>query len=429
MSVDLPTLRTAIPGPRSLERVNTLARLECPAITSRRARRAELHGGSYDPIVWQSAAGSYVTDIDGNTYVDLTAGFGALPLGHAHPSFTRALHEQSASLSHALGDVYPSATKIQLLERLATLAPWPDAQAIVCVTGADAVEAALKTATLATGRSGFVAFEGGYHGLSYGTAGVCGLNEKFRTPFTAQLNPNVWFAPYGELEALQTIFKTHGDSIGAIVLERVLGRGGGYALAEEVEQKIVDIAHAHGALVIVDEIFTGLGRIGQTLDAHADILCIGKALGGGLPISACLASKSLMSAWGAPGQEALHTSTFAGHPLACATAIATLDTLEELSLAERSLSLGAELGAQLTATLANTLVVKEVRASGLLLNVEFQRGQHAVRAQRALLERGWLALLAGQHGNILQITPALTIDSELLTAFGAEVSLVARGLT
>ncbi|MBI5477465.1 MAG: aminotransferase class III-fold pyridoxal phosphate-dependent enzyme, partial [Deltaproteobacteria bacterium] len=191
---ELPRVRTPLPGPRAQALVEDLAASECPGLTARRQRRAEAAGAPHDPIVWQAARGAVVRDVDGNVYLDMTAGFGAALIGHSHPHVLQALGTQAASLLHALGDVYPSAPKIALQQRLAALAPWP-ARVILGLSGSDAVEAALKTARLHTGRPGVLAFVGGYHGLSYGPLAACGYQEAFRRPFADQLNPPAQIVP------------------------------------------------------------------------------------------------------------------------------------------------------------------------------------------------------------------------------------------
>src|SRR5689334_8787858 len=147
-------------------------------------------------IVYQTGLGANVVDVDGNRYVDLAAGFGALLTGHCHPAIQRVLEIQAARLTQALGDLYPSDAKIALLERLSRLYPEPRARVIVGQSGADAVTAALKTAVLATGKPGVVAFNGAYHGLSYAPLAACGLRESYRAPFAAQLGTHVTFADY-----------------------------------------------------------------------------------------------------------------------------------------------------------------------------------------------------------------------------------------
>ena len=182
----LPRVQTPIPGAKGRDWVERLAASECPALTTRRKRRAEQTGASHDPIVWVEASGSNVIDADGNRYVDLTSGFGVAFVGHRHPEVVEAVERQSSRLIHALGDLYPSDVKIELLERLCALSPWAESRAMLSLSGADAVTAALKTAVLATGRTRVVAFEGGYHGLSYGPLAVSGYAERFRKPLAAQ---------------------------------------------------------------------------------------------------------------------------------------------------------------------------------------------------------------------------------------------------
>src|SRR5690606_22451282 len=149
---------------------------------------------------WSAARGSNVRDVDGNVFVDLTGGFGAALFGHAHPPIVQAVAAQQSALVHALGDVHPSETKVRALAALAALAPFP-ARVILGLSGADAVEAALKTAHLYTKRPGVIAFAGGYHGLSHGPLAACGYGEAFRAPFAAQLNPHVAFAQFAERAA------------------------------------------------------------------------------------------------------------------------------------------------------------------------------------------------------------------------------------
>ena len=182
----------------------------------------------------------------------------------------------------------------------------------MAVSGSDAIEIALKTAVLKTGRPGFIAFEGGYHGLSYGALAGCGYKASFRTPFREQLNPHARICAWGEVPAFD-------DSIGAVLVEPIQGRGGVRLPPEGYLAELGERAAGAGALVIVDEIFTGLGRCGgwfaHESELAADLICLGKALGGGVPISACIGSDFVMKAWASTGVEAIHTSTFSGNPL------------------------------------------------------------------------------------------------------------------
>ena len=393
------------PGEIARAWIDRLALSESPAFTARRARREEATGAPQDPIVWARARGSNVVDVDGNRYVDLTSGFGACAVGHAHPDVVAAIQSQSETLVHALGDFHPSDTKIRLLERLCSLAPW-DARAILSSNGSDAVESALKTAAIATGRPGVLAFEGGYHGLSFGALAACGYSESFRAPFANQLNPHVRWAAWPRIDDARAQMDS---SIGAILVEPIQGRGGIRVPPREFIAELATLAHEHGALLIVDEILTGLGRCGVrwVSGAHADILCVGKALGGGLPVSACLARTEVMSAWGDPSGEAIHTGTFYGHPLGCAAALAVLDVLD--SLGTRAQTLGDEFATRLSES------GFQVEGQGMMLGVRFDHS--VLPLVHELLRRGYLTLPAGRDATTLELLPALTIEPSLLDGF------------
>jgi 4-aminobutyrate aminotransferase/(S)-3-amino-2-methylpropionate transaminase len=430
---ELPSLRTAVPGPRSSALAEELARTECPALTLRRARRAEQTGASHDPVVWHAASGANVRDVDGNIYVDLTGGFGAALFAHQHPPVMRALAAQLPRLVHALGDVQPSDVKVALLGALSSLAPFP-ARTILGLSGADAIEAALKSCVLATGRPGVVAFEGGYHGLSHGPLAACGYGESFRTPFADQLNPHVRFAPFATrpsdvaaaLGALAAAIDALDGRAGALLVEPLQGRGGVHVPAAGFLREAAELAHARGMLVIADEIYTGLGRTGEPF-AHlaegmsADLICLGKGLGGGLPISACLGREQVMAAWGDPGGEAIHTSTFLGNPLACAAALATLHELTVADFGARVRGREALLRGALEA------LGLRVRGRGLLLGVELGAPARVLSIMRALLERGYLTLPAGAPPAVLCLTPPACLTDTQIAGFAAALAAALEG--
>ncbi|MCB9601633.1 MAG: aspartate aminotransferase family protein [Sandaracinus sp.] len=413
-----PHLVAPPPGPRSRALVDVLARTECPAFTARRARRAEASGAPQDPIVWSEAAGSNVVDADGNVYVDLTSGFGVAAIGHAHPRVVAAIEAQSKKLLHALGDLHPSDVKIALLDRLAALAPFPGARVVLSQSGSDAVETALKTAVLATKKSGVLAFEGGYHGLSHGPLAACGYSLAFRAPFADQLGAHVRFATWHETDldaALASVDATWRDDVGAVLVEPLQGRGGCRPCPDGFLEALSRRCAERGALLVVDEILTGLGRCGApflsvSLGATPDLVVVGKALGGGLPVSACLGRAEAMAAWGDPAGEAIHTGTFFGHPLGCAAALAALDVLEDESLAARAHEVGARFATKLAAATG-----RPVTGAGLLLGVRFERPVLDLVAR--LLARGYLTLPAGADARTLQLAPALTVDEALLDGF------------
>ncbi len=425
----LPILTTSIPGPASIALAERLARVECPALTNRRARRAERSGASHDPISWIKALGANVRDADDNVFVDLTAGFGAAALGHSHPAVVAALHAQADRVLHALGDVQPSDKKVQLLDQLAQLAPFP-ARVILGLSGADAVEAALKTAMLHTKRAGVVAFEGGYHGLSHGPLAACGYGEGFRAPFAEQLSPHVRFAPYPRstddvANAIANVTRALdllGERAGAVLVEPIQGRGGVNVPPSGFLRALSELTRARKLVLIVDEIYTGLGRSGAMLQhvaegCEADLICLGKALGGGVPVSACLGREEVMAAWGDPGAEAIHTSTFLGNPLACAAALACLQTMAEQDIATQMQARGETLRRALQPLQAKHGL--SVRGAGLLLGVALGSGERVLSVMRRLLERGYITCPAGAPPSVLCLTPPVCITDTQIAGFCA----------
>ncbi|MDB4942913.1 MAG: Acetylornithine aminotransferase [Labilithrix sp.] len=428
MSGDLPEIVVPPPGPRSRELARRLELVESPAFEARRGARAAASGSEQAPIVYARGAGTNVFDVDGNRYVDLTAGFGALVLGYAPNAASEAAKNEADVLPLALGDVYASETKVRACEAIAALFPEPGARVMLGLSGADAVTCALKTAALATGRPGVVAFAGAYHGLSYGPLAACGLAPSFREPFLAQLGIPVTFAPYpdrgaegaGEslaasLAAVRAALAT--GAVGAVLVEPLLGRGGCIEPPASFLPALRSLTEEAGALLVLDEIWTGMGRSGALLASAAsgvvpDVVCLGKGLGGGVPISACVGRASVMQAWGAHGGGAIHTGTHFGSPPACAAALATLGAIAKDDLASRAASLGASLREQLAG-------IRRLRITGrgLMIGVHLDGGAHALAVSRALLARGFVVLTGGSAGSVLTLSPALTISPEQLAAF------------
>jgi len=421
------------PGPMSRALAAKLANVECPAFDARRGARAEESGADHSPIVYASARGSNVIDADGNRYVDLAAGFGSLLLGHTPKRVARAIEAQMDRTWLALGDVYSADVKIALCDRLAKLFPEPGARVMLGLSGADAVTAAMKTAVLATGRAGIVAFHGGYHGLSHGPLAACGLSEGFRAPFAAQLNSRVEFLPFPtnetQIDAVRGQLGAAIDrgGIGCVIVEPILGRGGCIVPPAGFLAMLREACDAAGALLVADEIWTGLGRSGSMLasvDAGIvpDLVCLGKGLGGGFPISACIGRARAFEAWGAHGGTAIHTATHFGAPLACAASMATLDAIASEKLAARAKEVGDRWMDALCDHLRDKRIVG-VRGRGLMIGVELEGGAaRALAVSRALLARGYIVLTGGTRGDVLTLTPPLNIDEPLLGGFASTLA-------
>jgi 4-aminobutyrate aminotransferase/(S)-3-amino-2-methylpropionate transaminase len=405
-----PQLVSDVPGPRSRALAERLVRVESRNVTCT---------WPTPPIFWQRALGANVWDVDGNRYVDLTAGFGVANAGHAHPEVVRALSEQSARLLHAMGDVHPAEVKVALLEEIARRYPGGGpARAVLGSSGSDAVEVALKTALIASGRPGLVAFEGAYHGLSLGALAAT-WRPIFREPFQALLPKTTAFARFGEADDVLRAARECPAPVGAVLVEPIQGRGGERIPPRGFLARLRALCDREGWLLIADEVYTGCGRTGRWFacdheDVVPDLLCLAKGLASGMPISACAGRAELMDAWPPSEGEALHTQTFLGHPPACAAALASLRVLARERLVERSADTGAKALARLERRFAGRPGVRHVRGLGLLLAVELEAPELCEQLCARALARGVIALPSGDEGNVLALTPPLSIDPDLL---------------
>ncbi len=362
--------------------------------------------------IWQEARGSNVLDVDGNRYIDLTSGFGVAAVGHRHPEVVRAVRHQAGSLLHGLGDVHAHPLRIELARELTRRAPIEDARVYFAVSGSDAVEIAVKTALLATGRSTLLAFEPAYHGLSFGALRLTSRSE-FRRPFEGYFAARVETLPYGcSVDRVEALLACR-EEIAAAVVEPIAGREGVILPPPGWMQALQKTCRRHGVALIADEIFTGMGRTGRWFAVEhdgvaPDLLCCGKAMAGGLPIAAVVGRAALLQAWKRSG-EALHTGTFVAQPLACAAALAVLRIMRAERLPQRAARLGKRVGRQLQNLSRRSAVVVAVRGRGLMWGIELVDRSVAHRLATALEHRGVLALVGGPEGRVLQLTPALTI--------------------
>ncbi len=396
------------------------------------------------PIVWERANGVHVWDAEGRRYLDLTAAFGVAAAGHANAAVVRAGQRQMGKLLHAMGDVHPHALKADLARELSrlTFERWTrrrvTGKVIFGNSGFEAVEAALKTARLATGRRQIIAFHGGYHGLGYGALNAT-QRDHFREPFRNQLGKFGLFAHFPHDEPslrkaereLTQLFRRH--QIGAVLLEPIQARGGINLPPIGLLPLLRKLCDRHGALLIVDEIYTGFGRTGKWFAVEhsgvvPDVICLGKAMTGGFPLSACVGRAELMDrAWPESQGEAIHTSTFLGHPVGCAMALAQINELQRRRLPAASLALGRWLRKQLLELQPPSPHWRfEVRGMGLMAGLEIRHadGRPAMPESLALikrmLQRGFILLPEGEHANVISFTPPLSITrSQLATMLRA----------
>ncbi len=434
--------------PQTRRVLDRLRRFESRNVTAMAA------DGSW-PIVWERARGGHVWDADGRRYLDLTAAFGVAAAGHGNPAVVRAGQRQMARLAHAMGDVHPHPLKGELARELSRLTygrwqPGGTGKCLFANSGFEAVEAALKTARLATGRPGVIAFAGGYHGLGYGALNVT-HRDHFRRDFRNQLREFGHFVPFptrsGELPpTLNAVRRAlrRGD-VGAVLIEPIQARGGIRVPANGFLPELQHLCRRHDALLILDEIYTGFGRTGRWFACEhsgvvPDLICLGKALTGGFPLSACVGRADVMDAWPVSTGEAIHTSTFLGHPVGCAMALAQIAEIRRLDLPRCSARLGRRLLSALAEVRAPGLEI-EARGVGLMAGLAFMESPpHGgrIRSPRpatetvwglvtALLDQGFIFLPEGEHGEVLAWTPPLTIaEPQLLASVRAVTALLGR---
>jgi predicted acetylornithine/succinylornithine family transaminase len=336
--------------------------------------------------------GARVWDAAGREYLDFGGGIAVVSLGHCHPAPLAAAREQLERLWHA-SNLYRTEPAEELASRLSER--FGGAQLFFCNSGAEAVEAALKYARKATGRSGVVALEGSFHGRTLGALSATGQPSK-QAPF-APLVPGIRFAPPNDVEALRA---AAGPEVGLVLLEPILGEGGVVSL----DPGFVRAAAELDALLCLDEVQTGVGRTGtffafEQLGVEPDLVTLAKGLANGLPIGALLVADHAAGAF-VPGD---HGSTFGGNPVSCAAACAVVDTLDAALLESV-----CELGELLAAGISPLPGVLEVRGRGLLLGVRVDRS--AADVVDACRERGLLVLTAGD--DVVRLAPPLTIDAD-----------------
>ena len=419
----LPKVRGKVfPGPESVKLTAELKRFECPQIT---------YVGGVFPVFFKKAYACNLYDVDGNRYLDLTSAFGVTGLGHGHPAVLRALRDQSQRMMHGLGDVHPNDVKVALAKRLSEITPGNLSQSIFSSTGFEAVESALKTAVMHTKKTGVIAFKGAYHGLGYGTLSVTHRAD-FKKPFLKQLGgfaheavfPDV--RVYGEkasqtaMKAVESAFRKAKKSkhpVGAVLIEPLQGRGGVIPAPNDFMKALRVFCDSEKILLIADEVFTGFGRTGSLFASEKsgvvpDILCIGKGLGNGFPISACIGSMRVMHSWGVSTGDAIHTSTFLGNPLGCAVGLAVIAEIERSKLVDRSRAMGETFRKELWKLKEKYPLIADIRGSGLMIGVELPTADNARQFIREAMTKGIVLLPAGPAHNVLQFSPPFIITEK-----------------
>jgi acetylornithine/LysW-gamma-L-lysine aminotransferase len=352
------------------------------------------------PLVLVRGQGAHVWDTEGRLYIDCIGGHGVANVGHANPAVAAAIARQAQRLMVCPNGFYNDQRAL-LLAALARIAPPGLGRAFLCNSGTEAVEAALKFARLATGRSKVIAAMRSFHGRTLGALSAT-WHKAYRQPFEPLL-PGFSFVPYNKLDRMEAA--VDGETA-AVILEVVQGEGGVIPGDGDYLRGVQALCRQRGALFIADEVQTGLGRTGRLFagqhhDLEPDMLCLAKALAGGLPMGAVLLGPRV----GELPQKA-HGTTFGGNPLACAAALAAIDYLEKEALPQRAAEMGARLMAGLQAI--DSPLIREARGLGLMVAMELKTQSGPYLA--ALAEEGVLALAAGS--NVMRFLPPLVIGAE-----------------
>jgi 4-aminobutyrate aminotransferase len=422
-----PRLKTAVPGPNAQRIVAEDQRLISPSYTR-----------SY-PLVAKSGRGIRVTDVDGNEFLDFSAGIAVTSTGHCHPEVVKAIQSQAAELIHMSGTDFYYEQMLRLAERLSAIAPMPGPHRFYYGnSGAEAVECALKLARYHTGRQNIISFLGSFHGRTMGALSLTASKPQQKRRF-APLVPGVYHVPYpnvyrasrgdaSEQEAFalgcaryieERLFKTvlPAEEVAAIVVEPIQGEGGYVVAPDNFLQEIRSICDRHGILMIVDEVQSGVGRTGrwwaiEHSGVEPDVVCIAKGIASGMPLGVCMARADIMD-W-VPGS---HASTFGGNPVCIAAALATLDVVQREAM-RNAADVGAKMLQRLRGWIARHAHVGDVRGRGLMIGVEIVKDQQSREPAGTLrdcivelaFERGLLILGCGETS--IRLCPPLVVNQQ-----------------
>ncbi len=421
----------SLPGPKSKALLETKEKWV--------ARAFDVHL----PAVIESGQGALLTDVDGNTFIDLAGGIGVMNVGHSHPKVVAAIEAQARRLTHTDFTVAPYASFIELAERISRKAPGPTPKKTVFFnSGAEAVENAVKIARYVTGRKAVIAFEGAFHGRTLMAMSLTSRQLPYKAGF-GPFAPEVYRLPYpfsyrlpegvppahasqyalGRLEeAFQTVVAS--TDVACVVIEPVLGEGGFVPAPAEFMQGLREITARHGILLVADEVQTGYGRTGRFFSVERsgvepDLITAAKSIAAGMPLSAVIGKADLMD----QVREGGIGGTYVGNPVACAAGLAVLDIMEEEHLPERAEKLGDLYRQRFLAWQDRFDVVGEVRGQGAMMAVEFVRDRTTKEPAKEIvsglisgaMQQGVLSVSAGIYGNVLRILAPLVITEEQAT--------------
>ncbi|GAM72498.1 gamma-aminobutyrate [Vibrio sp. JCM 19236] len=390
--------------------------------------------GNLSPLYVEKAENAHVWDIEGRRYIDFASGIAVTNTGHSHPRIIEAVKSQLDKFSHTCAMVSPYTSFVELAEKLVEKSPGSsDKKAIFLTTGAEAVENAVKIARAKTGRSGVIAFKGGFHGRTNLTMGLTGKVAPYKAGFGPFPN-EIYHLPYPNqyhgiseeqsLTALQDLFACdiEPNRVAAIIFEPVQGEGGFYQAPAAWAQALRDICDQHCILLICDEIQTGFARTGKLfateyLEIEPDLMTMAKGIAGGFPISAVVGKSEVMDT---PEPGGLG-GTYAGSPLACVAALEVLNIIEQEHLCEKANAIGEVMNARLSQIQKEIPQIGDVRNLGAMIAIELNDPATQVPLPQLTKElvtkahqAGLILLSCGVKGNVIRFLPALTVDIETI---------------
>jgi 4-aminobutyrate aminotransferase len=373
-------------------------------------------------------------DVQGRRYIDFAAGIAVTNTGHCHPRVVAAISQQLSKFTHTAFQISPYSSYVELAEKINERAPGSHKKKTAFfTTGAEAVENAVKIARAATGRTGIIAFSGAFHGRTFMGLALTGKVAPYKLGF-GPFPGDIYHAPFpnalhgisvqDSLAAVEALFKSDIDPrrVAAIIVEPVQGEGGFYVAPPEFLQALRSLCDKHGILLIADEVQTGFGRTGKMFAVEhsgvvPDLMTMAKSLAGGMPLSGVCGRAEIMDA---PVPGALG-GTYAGNPLALASALAVLDIIDAENLVERANVTGGKLRATLEDLAASTPAIAEVRGLGAMIAVEFHHPENrrpnpelAASIQKRALRNGLVLLTCGVYGNVIRFLFPLTIEDAVL---------------
>lgn len=404
-------------------------------ILARREAAVTSAVGHVHPLVAERASNAEIWDVDGRRYIDFSSGIAVVNTGHLHPKVKAAASAQLDKFSHTCVHVVMYEKYIRVAERLNKLAPGDSPKKTLLVnSGAEAIENAIKVARKFTGRTGVIAFSGGFHGRTLLTMSLTGRVVPYKAGF-GPFAPEIFHAPFptkmngvsvdDAIAGLEQLFKSdiERERVAAFIIEPVQGEGGFYPAPPEFMQKLRAIADEHGIVLIADEIQCGFGRSGKMFacehsGVEPDLIALAKGLAGGFPLAALVGKAEILDS--APAASL--GGTYGGNPVSCAASLAVMDVMEEENLPQRAAEMGVRMVKRLKSMAADNPMIGDVRGLGSLVAIELFEGEDnrtpSPQKTADLLsyarEHGLLLLSCGVNGNVIRFLPPLTIEWEIL---------------